>query len=76
VDIYLIQQLWTDNSENNVSDAYGYLPLGYVFTRKEAERWVNNSSMVAHEDCWAITTPLSRISWIRIEHLKRKRSNN
>lgn len=38
--IYLIQKVWTDSMENNLSDAIGYNTLGYVKTKEEADKIV------------------------------------
>jgi len=58
--IYLIEKAWTDWLENNLSDAFGYEPVGFVSSEEEAKSIVSSGGLVP--DMWALyePTPLYR----------------
>jgi len=50
--IYLIEETWIDNMENR--DCWGYDPVGFVETLKEAENIVSNGGRHKKGDCWGM----------------------
>ncbi len=48
--IYLIEKTWIDNLENR--NAWGYSPVGFVKTKKEAEEIVEKGGRHKEKDCW------------------------
>lgn len=53
--IYLIEEIWTDRSENSVSSAVGYKTIGYIKSKKDATFFVENGRTFTKSDCWAIS---------------------
>ncbi len=52
--MYLIEEIWTDRSENSYDKAVGYNAIGYVETLEEAEQIISNGRFYTKSDCWAI----------------------
>jgi len=53
--IYIIEKLWTDSMENEVSNARGYSSYGFFDTYEEANEFRNKGKVYTQADCWAIT---------------------
>jgi hypothetical protein len=68
--IYLIEELHTDSSENEVSAAKWYAPFAYTDSVEDANNFCADGGMVLKGTCWAITedTPKYRSCWL-IKHL-------
>jgi hypothetical protein len=52
--IYIIEQIWTDDLEDQRERALGYRPIGFVFTEKEATEFCSKGRDYTSKDCWAI----------------------
>lgn len=59
--VWLISRLWTDNIENEVSKACGYMPEGYCLTESVADELVAETGGFEGR-CWAVSrgTPVRR----------------
>ena len=51
--IFLVEELWADSMENDLSRAIGYRPIGFVTTQKEADTLVMQRG-VEMGDGWPI----------------------
>ncbi len=52
--IFLIEKIWFDSMENEVSSAVGYSSFGFVNTEDEAKQICENGRIYTRKDCWAV----------------------
>lgn len=63
-EIYLVEKLWTDSSENEPSLASGYEPIGYM-TGEEASSFI---SPVVPANGWPLPKPTPQFRISKLEH--------
>jgi len=56
--VFLIEKIWTDSMENEVSAAVGYVPYGYALTEELAKSFCDKGKQYTKKDCWAIMSPM------------------
>ena len=72
--IFLIEKLWTDPMENELSAAAGYSVEGYVKTENEARCIVKEGGEYKYS-CWAIINwpkPISALRYRKMGKYERK----
>jgi hypothetical protein len=58
--IYLIEEIWSDSMENDVSAALGYAPVGYVTDEEVAKKIVEDGGLVPVDYNW-VTSSYNRV---------------
>lgn len=66
--IWLIEKLWTDSLENEVSAVAGYAPAGFVLTEAEADTLIREAGNFTGK-CWALNHPTPILRKRKIERL-------
>jgi hypothetical protein len=80
--MYLIKKAWSDSMENQVSNAFGYEPIGFVAELAVAERIVEKSRCLGSEFSWVLAyglepkkeytfEPVRMLSHVEVEELTR-----
>ena len=56
--VYLIEKIWTDSLENEISAAVGYEPFGFMVNEEAAKNFCAKGRLYKQKDCWAIRDSL------------------
>lgn len=67
--VYLIFELMLNPNKNSIVSAAVSRPIGYKYTKKEAETFCENGKTYTQEDCWALLTPVNQYIYKEIKEL-------
>jgi len=69
--IYLIKELWTDSSENDIHSAVGYKIIGYTLNERLAKELHENGGILEKGN-WPVLRPMSNIIYEEISEINPK----
>lgn len=67
--VFLIEKLWTDSFENEVSASKGYSPFGYALTEEDAKSFCAKGRAFTQKDCWSIWDGMPEFRYSILEQL-------
>lgn len=62
-EVYLIEEIWINPLNNDVSSAVGYGPHGFVYPESIAQKICNEGRKYTKKDCWAINDTLPQFRY-------------
>ena len=72
--IFIIEGVWKDSMENNISNAFGYYTRGYVETEEEAKDICAKAGVVGKKFCWAAKGDEPKLRYSKLERFKQTES--
>ncbi|MBR9705178.1 hypothetical protein GOV12_07230 [Candidatus Pacearchaeota archaeon] len=68
--VYLIEKIWIDSMENEVSAAVGYKPFGFTPSEEVAKRFCDAGKTYTEKDCWAIRNTMPEYRYKPLEQIE------
>ena len=67
--IWVIEEAWSDSTENQTRAAFGYRAIGYVLTKEDAEAIKARRGKLPIDFCWAAPKDADWINFYEIPRL-------
>jgi hypothetical protein len=66
--IFMIEQIWFDSMENDVSGAVGYSPFVFAESEEKAKEFCSKGEVYTNKRCWAVYGEMPQYKYKEIKY--------